>query len=115
MDKPIIQFYESQEEPVKSCYMALRQVFLAYDFDISEEWKYGLPFFYFAKKPLCYLWKDKKTMQPYIGFVDGNLMDHPLLEQGKRRRMKILRINPNEDLPLELLHEILNLAVRLKM
>ncbi|SOE19692.1 protein of unknown function (DU1801) [Spirosomataceae bacterium TFI 002] len=114
MDKPIIQFYEIQEEPVKSCYMALRQVFLTYNSAITEEWKYGLPFFYYAKKPLCYLWKDKKTLHPYIGFVDGILMDHPMLEQGNRKRMKVLSIDPNEDLPIETLYELLEIAIRLK-
>ncbi len=59
-----------------------------------------------------YLWTDKDTKEPYIGFVEGNKMHSPYLEKGNRSRMKIMRINPNEDLPTEtidnLLHETLD-------
>ena len=52
-----------------------------------------------------YFWKDKKTIEPYIGFADGVLLDFPELEKGDRKRIKILRIDPNEDIPIELRSE----------
>ena len=61
----------------------------------------------------CYLWKDKKTQNPYIGFVEGNRLDHPLLEQNKRARMKILRINPLEDIDVDLIKGLLAEALDL--
>ena len=44
---------------------------------------------------LCYFWKDKKTQEPYIGICRGNEIDHPLLEAGNIKKMKIFRVNPN--------------------
>ena len=59
----------------------------------------------------CYLWIDKKTKEPYIGVVEGAKIEHPLLEKGNRSRMKVLRINSNQDIPIEDIHLILNRAL----
>jgi len=106
-------YYLNQEEPNKSCLLALRDIILGFDARIYETWKYRMPVFCIGKKMFCYLWTDKLTKEPYIGMVEGNKIDHPLLEQGKRARMKILRINPVQDLPIEIIHGILNKAIAL--
>ncbi|MCF6352841.1 MAG: DUF1801 domain-containing protein [Cyclobacteriaceae bacterium] len=69
---------------------ALRAHILAFDPQIIEAWKYRLPFFLYKKKMFCYFWADKKTGLPYIGIVEGRNIDHPMLEQGNRKRMKII-------------------------
>ena len=84
---------------------------LDFDEDIKEEWKYGMPFFYYKKKMFCYFWKDNNTQEPYIGICRGNEINHPFLEAGKRKRMKILRINPNKDIDFKTVNEILNKAI----
>lgn len=61
----------------------------------------------------CYLWVNKKTDEPYILMVEGKHLDHPELEVGKRSRMKIFRVNPNNDLPLPTIELILNQALDL--
>lgn len=110
MHNPIDEYYLKQEEPTKSCLMALREVIKSFDPNITEAWKYSMPMYYYRKKMFCYLWTDKKTDEPYIGIVEGRNIDHPVLEQGNRSRMKILRINPMEDIPVQLISEILNEA-----
>jgi hypothetical protein len=70
-----------------------------------------MPFFSYKNKMFCYLWVDKKTGEPYIGFVEGNRMQSKLLEQGNRSRMKILRINPNQDLQIKTIQKLLNEAL----
>jgi hypothetical protein len=45
--------------------------------------------------------------------VEGNRLHHPDLEQGDRAKMKIFRVNPNLDLPLDSILEILQEALRL--
>jgi len=90
----------------------MRDILLAFDEDISETFKYGMPCFKFKKKMFCYLWQDKKTKNPYFLIVDGNLIEHPALEAGKRARMKTLSVNPNEDLPIEIIQEVLTLAIK---
>ena len=105
------QFYLKFEEPTQSCLLALRDLILKHDANITAEWKYKLPFFYFKGRMLCYLWIHKKYKQPYIGFVDGVLINHPYLLQEKRARMKILLINDEADLPIEIIGDILTSAI----
>lgn len=113
MLRALDQFYLDKEEPHRSCFMALRDVILGMDENITVAWKYRLPFFNYKSKMFCYLWADKKTGNPYIGMVEGNKLNHPLLEKGNRKRMKIFTIDPVEDLPIEIIYEIINEALDL--
>lgn len=106
-------YYLRQEEPQRSCLLALRDIILKQDENVSETVKYGMPCFCYRKKMFCYLWTDHKTSEPYILMVEGKHLNHPELEQGDRSRMKILRIDPNEDLPIKTIELILNDALDL--
>lgn len=112
MLREIDNFYFKKEEPVKSCLMALRELVLKYDY-ITEAWKYKMPFFYYKGKMFCYIWIDKKTLQPYLGIVEGRNIDHHLLIEGKRSRMKIMMIDPAKDLPVKTIDRILKQAMLL--
>ena len=103
-------FYLNQQEPNRSCFLALRDIILGYHPQITADFKYGLPFFMFKSKMFCYLWKDKKTNQPYISIAAGNKIEHPALFQGDRKRFKLLFIDPEEDIPIQLIREIFDLA-----
>jgi hypothetical protein len=105
-------FYLNKTEPNKSCLLALRSIILAHDVNLSETTKYGMPCFCYKAKALCYLWTDRKTNEPYILFVEGHKMDHPKLEIGERKRMKIFRINANKDLPIKMIKLLLNMAIK---
>lgn len=105
--------YNKWDEPQHSCLLALRQIILGMHKNISETVKYGMPCFCYGKKHFCYLWTDKKTHHPYILMVDGNRMEHPLLIQGDRKRMKTLTINPNEDIPVDSIKEVLEMGLKL--
>lgn len=72
-----------------------------------------MPCFCYKKKMFCYLWTDKKTKEPYLLLVEGALLVDPELEAGDRSRMKIFRVNPNADLPLAKINELLNNALDL--
>lgn len=104
-------YFLSQPEPTQSCLLSLRNLILAQHKAITPEWKYGMPFFYYKGKMLCYLWTNKKTGQPYIGFADGNKMDFKELIQEKRSRMKIFMIDAENDLPVKTIKLILNAAI----
>lgn len=106
-------FYLAKSEPQKSCLLALRQIILSQDENVSETVKYGMPCFCFHQKMFCYLWTDKQTDEPYILFVEGKLLDHPELEQGNRSRMKIFRVNPKEDIDVLKIKALLNEALNL--
>lgn len=106
-------YYLNKEEPHKSCLLALRSIILKQDTNIIETKKYGMPCFCYKKKMFCYLWTDKKTDEPYILMAEGKHLDHPKLEEGKRSRMKIFRVNPNKDLPIKTIETILQKALNL--
>lgn len=93
--------------------LALRSMLLRFDPNITEQWKYGMPFYCYNNKMFCYLWIHKKYKQPYIGIVEGNKIDHPLLIQEKRARMKILLLDPTKDVPVKVVNAILKRAVAL--
>jgi len=107
----IDNFYLNQKEPLKSTLIALRKIILSLDSNISNSLKYKMPFFCYKGKMFCYFWVDKKTKEPYIGVVEGNRIDHPLLEKGNRTKIKIFRILMNEDIPIDSITEILNIAL----
>ncbi len=107
-------FYLNHSEPNASCFQALRDIILRVSEDVSESKKYGMPCFVYKNKALCYLWSDKKTNEPYILFVDGDLLDHPDLESGDRKRMKILRINPNTDIDILTVTEVVSASISLR-
>lgn len=114
MQESLDQYYLKKDEPQKSCLLALRAILLNHHESMSETRKYGMPCFCYKKKALCYLWTNKKTDEPYILFVDGQLINNSSLEAGSRSRMKILPIQPNNDIPLKTIKELLDLAIALK-
>jgi hypothetical protein len=111
MLRPIDSYFINQEEPEKSCLLFLRDYILGYDQAITEAWKYKMPFYLYNDKMFSYLWKHKHTNYPYIGIVQGRHIDHPLLLQEKRAKMKILLIDPVKDIPISTINEILKKAI----
>lgn len=106
-------FYLDQPEPNRSYMLGLRGFILNYSPDIMEHWKWKLPFFYYKNKPFCYIWKDAKTQQPYLGIVKANLIEHPLLIKGNRKKMKVLYFDVSKDIPIELLDKIFKMIFEL--
>ncbi|NBA88584.1 DUF1801 domain-containing protein [Emticicia sp. CRIBPO] len=107
MLSPIDQYFSEKNEPLKSCLQFLRGFILNYSPDIREEWRYSMPFYTWKTKRFCYLWVHKKYELPYVGFVDGNKMDHSGLLTEKRSRMKIWLVDLNEDVDVEVLKTLL--------
>ena len=85
----------------------LRHRILDADPNLSEAWKYRMPFYCYNGKMCCYLWVDKKLNQPYLGIVEGNQIQNTGLIQGDRARMKIMMFDPNKDLPIRKIDQLL--------
>jgi hypothetical protein len=111
--REIDQFFLSKDEPVKSCLIFLREFILDYDKNITEAWKYKMPFYYYKGERICYLWVNKRTQQPYIGIVEGRKIEHPLLIIEKRSRMKVMPLDASEDIPVKTITEILKMTIDL--
>jgi len=114
MLRPIDDYFLQKDEPIRSCLQFLREHIIKHDVAISEAWRYGMPFYYYKDKMLCYLWVHKKFHLPYIGMVDGQIINHPGLIQEKRARMKIMLIEPSEDMPVGDIDDILSQAIKLR-
>lgn len=111
--RAIDNFFLQHAEPIKSTLEYLRHFLNTYHVDITEEWRYKLPFYCYNGKMFCYLWVDKKTQHPYIGIVEGGKLDHPLLVSGNRKRMKVMFIDPQRDVPTEDIKIVLDMALKL--
>ncbi|MGZ3753192.1 MAG: DUF1801 domain-containing protein [Mucilaginibacter sp.] len=111
MLRDIDNFYLQKAEPVKGCLLFLREHILHYDKNITEAWKYRMPFFCYKGKMFCYLWVHKKNGLPYIGIVEGKRIDHPALIIEDRARMKIMLLDPTADLPIDTINSILNTTI----
>ncbi|MDN3580997.1 DUF1801 domain-containing protein [Mucilaginibacter flavus] len=106
-------FYLQKDEPVRSCLLALREIILKQDDAVTAAWKYGMPFFCYKGKMFCYLWVHKKVLQPYIGIVEGQRIEHPNLIIEKRARMKIMLFDAEKDLPVKTIEAVLKQALEL--
>ena len=113
MLRDIDHFYLQKEESVKSCLIALREIILRQDPEITVAWKYAMPFFCYKGKMFCYLWVHKTIKQPYVGFVEGKYLNHPKLLIEKRARMKIFLCDPKKDLPIKTIETILKQSLDL--
>jgi hypothetical protein len=113
MLSPIDQYFSQKKEPIKSCLQFLRNHILKQDKNITEAWKYGMPFYCYKGKMCCYLWVHKKYGHPYIGIVEGAKIDHPDLLVEKRARMKIFLLDETKDLPLKKIDLILRKMIQL--
>ena len=111
--REIDNFYLQKDEPVKSCLLFLRNHILNYDKNITEAWKYRMPFFCYKGKMLCYLWVHKKNGMPYLGIVKGKQIDHPELIIEDRAKMKIMLFDPTKDISVGTIDDILKQAMSL--
>lgn len=113
MDENLYNFYSNLPEPMQGCFLALKKIILDFDSRVYQGFKYGTPFFMINDRNLCYLWQHKNKKLAYIGFIDGAKMKNPVLEQGSRKRMKIFSINPERDIPVATIYELLSEALEL--
>ncbi|MBC7398517.1 MAG: DUF1801 domain-containing protein [Mucilaginibacter sp.] len=106
-------FYLRHSKSVNECLLAMRNIILKQDENITAAWKYRMPFFCYKGKMFCYLWVHKITHQPYIGFVEGKHLNHPDLIIEKRARMKIMLFDAGQDLPIDTVIDIIQQALDL--
>jgi Domain of unknown function (DU1801) len=109
--REIDEFFLQKDEPLRAYLLFLRKFILDHDKNITEAWKYKMPFYCYKGKMFCYLWVQKYTNKPYIGIVEGRKIEHPLLIAEKRSRMKIMLLDVDEDIPVQTIEAILKMAL----
>ncbi len=113
MLKPADNYFLRQDEPNKSCLLFLRDYIMSRHEYVTEVWSYSMPFYCLKGKRFCYLWVHKKYHMPYLGIVEGRLVQDADLISEKRSRMKILMVDPVVDVPVKKIRNILEQAIAL--
>lgn len=99
MDNLLEHYYLKQPEPLQGCLLALKDIILHQDENITHRRLWQIPCFYYKDKKLSYLWVNKKKIQ--MGFIeDKNIYPKQkgVLLKDKTER---LIIDPNADIPIE--------------
>lgn len=111
MSAELDNYYLNQPEPVQGCLLALKHIILTADDHITETLKYQVPFFYYKGKKLSFLWVNRKKLM--LGFITDKSI-YPVVEGMKRKdEMEMIQIDPNKDLPLEMIIERLQHLMKL--
>ncbi len=94
-------YYLKQPEPIQGCLLALKDIILRLDENITHQRKFQIPFFYYKDKKLAYLWLNKKKLQ--IGFIEDKSI-YPKKDGIKLKdKYESIIIDPNADIPIELI------------
>ncbi|PST82080.1 hypothetical protein C7T94_14830 [Pedobacter yulinensis] len=104
---PLDAYFAARPEPERSCLHFLRRLILQLDPAMTEAWKYRMPFYYLHGKMFCYLRHHRQYRQPYIGIMEGRRLSHPLLLAEGRARVRILLVDPHQDLDAGTISSIL--------
>lgn len=111
MLNPLENHFLKQPEPQQSCMLFLRKWLI--EQGLEEQYKYMTAMYYFKGKAFCYMTVSGKEKNLYLGFIKGHLMKHPKLEQEGRKQIKVIYLNPEKDLPIKTLNEIVKMAKKL--
>lgn len=85
---PTENYILKQSEPYQSIMLYIRFVLKKELPDIVEKFSYKIPFYYYNKKPLCYMNILKGTSYVDVGFMNGHLLESnfPELVDGRQRK-----------------------------
>ena len=103
-------YFFSLDEPHRSCLLFLRHFILDHSADLSEQWKFNTPFYYFKGKWFCYISYHKKTKKIYLAFILGYKMKHKKLVSEGRKQIKVFYIDTEEDIDVKSLKAMFNEA-----
>lgn len=96
----------------QSTMLVVRDFLLAAPYHLVEKYKWRTPVYHHADRYVCYLYHEKKKHRSYLAFVNAQTFEHELLRAEGRKMMRFIVLNPEEDVPLEAIREVLAQAVR---
>lgn len=111
MIKTLESYYLSKPEPYQSCLLALRDIILNANPLIIHERKFQIPFFTYKDKKLAYLWLDRKKLK--MGFCLDKRLQEVTPGVKPKDQYESMVIDPNEDIPIEIVLEKLNAYLEL--
>ena len=96
-------YYLSKSEPYQSCLLALKDIVLRANPHIVHERKFQIPFFTYKGKKLGYLWLNQKKLM--LGFCLDKSLQEVTAGIKPKDQYESIRIDPNADLPVDLIME----------
>ncbi len=105
MLNPIENYFLQQPEPHQSCMIYLRGWLR--EQELEELYKFSTAFYHYKGKMFCYMGVSAKQKKLYLGFVKGYKLKHPSLKKEGRKQIKVFYINPEKDLPIKTLKQII--------
>jgi hypothetical protein len=104
-------YYLSKPEPYQSCLLALRDIILRANPEICHERKFQVPFFTYKGKKLAYLWLNGKKLM--LGFCLDKRLQQVTAGMKAKDKYESFRIDPNADLPIDMIIQKLNYYLEL--
>jgi len=111
MNNQLEEYYLRHPEPFQGSLLALKQIILNLDERITHERKYQIPFFCFRGKKLAFLWMNRKKLM--LGFVTDKHIYPPMAGIKQKDHLEMMQIDPNADLPVELIVTKLREQIRM--
>lgn len=105
--KSFLDIFSKYDEDIAACMMGVDQLLVDFDKGIQRAIKYNSSCYVLNEKMFVFAMVEKDTKRPYILFTDGDLLEHPKLIQGDRKRMKVYYLNPTEDIDKNELYNLL--------
>lgn len=111
MNTKLEDYYLRHPEPFQGCLLALKHIILNLDVRITHERKYQIPFFLFEGKKLAFLWMNRKKLM--LGFVADKSIYSSKAGVKQKDRLEMIQIDPNADLPVEMIAAKLKGQIRM--
>ena len=70
-----------------------------------------MPTYRYKRQRICYIWIDKVLDNPYIGFIDGQDLNHTALVAGARKRMATYTVSLDQDIDIATIRVLLDMAI----
>lgn len=111
MNTELEDYYLKHPEPVRGCLFALKQIIMSVSDQVTHGRKYQVPFFSYKGKKLGFLWMNRKKL--ILGFVTDKSVLLPVEGTRLKDQLEMIQIDPNADLPKEMIVEKIRELIRL--
>ena len=88
---------------IRECLLALKDIILSVDDNITHVRKFQIPFFCYKEFNLGFLWVHRKKI--IIGFIEDKKLCRPTTGKRRDKVMVTMEINPLEDIPVDIIKQ----------
>jgi hypothetical protein len=103
-----LDIFSQYNAETEACLIGVDQLIMSFDLNIQRALKYNSACYLLNDKMFVFALVEKHTSKPYILFTDGELLEHPKLIKGERKRMKVYYLDPKEDIDKVELYALMN-------